>query len=175
MTTFVIDADHSNVGFTVRHAGIGKTRGKFTDFEASIEVADVNSPAGSTAQAVIKAASINTNNSSRDDHLRSADFFDVEKYPELTFKSTAVSGTKEKFTLTGDLTIHGVTKSVTLDVEFLGEATDPFGNDRAAFEANTVISRKDFGLTWNAALEAGGVLVGDKITITLDIEAIKQK
>lgn len=174
MTTYVIDADHSTLGFTIRHAGIGKTRGQFDEFNGTIEVADDSTPTGSTASATIKAASVNTRNNDRDNHLRSADFFDVETYPEWTFATTGVSGAKESFTLTGDLTIHGVTKSVDLEVEFLGAATDPFGNDRAAFEASTVISRKDFGLTWNAALEAGGVLVGDKVTITLEIEAIKQ-
>ena len=174
MTTYVIDADHSTLGFTIRHAGIGKTRGQFDEFNGTIEVADDSTPTGSTASATIKAASVNTRNNDRDNHLRSADFFDVETSPEWTFATTGVSGSKESFTLTGDLTIHGVTKSVDLEVEFLGAATDPFGNDRAAFEASTVISRKDFGLTWNAALEAGGVLVGDKVTITLEIEAIKQ-
>ena len=174
MTTYVIDADHSTLGFTIRHAGIGKTRGQFDEFNGTIEVAGDSTPTGSTASATIKAASVNTRNNDRDNHLRSADFFDVETYPEWTFATTGVSGSKESFTLTGDLTIHGVTKSVDLEVEFLGAATDPFGNDRAAFEASTVISRKDFGLTWNAALEAGGVLVGDKVTITLEIEAIKQ-
>ncbi|MCI7458029.1 YceI family protein [Actinomyces urogenitalis] len=174
MTTYVIDADHSTLGFTIRHAGIGKTRGQFDEFNGTIEVADDSTPTGSTASATIKAASVNTRNNDRDNHLRSADFFDVETYPEWTFATTGVSGSKESFTLTGDLTIHGVTKPVDLEVEFLGAATDPFGNDRAAFEASTVISRKDFGLTWNAALEAGGVLVGDKVTITLEIEAIKQ-
>lgn len=174
MTTYVIDADHSTLGFTIRHAGIGKTRGQFDEFNGTIEVADDSTPTGSTASATIKAASVNTRNNDRDNHLRSADFFDVETYPEWTFATTGVSGSKESFTLTGDLTIHGVTKSVDLEVELLGAATDPFGNDRAAFEASTVISRKDFGLTWNAALEAGGVLVGDKVTITLEIEAIKQ-
>ena len=174
MTTYVIDADHSTLGFTIRHAGIGKTRGQFDEFNGTIEVADDSTPTGSTASATIKAASVNTRNNDRDNHLRSADFFDVETYPEWTFATTGVSGSKESFTLTGDLTIHGVTKSVDLEVEFLGAATDPFGNDRAAFEASTAISRKDFGLTWNAALEAGGVLVGDKVTTTLEIEAIKQ-
>ena len=174
MTTYVIDADHSTLGFTIRHAGIGKTRGQFDEFNGTIEVADDSTPTGSTASATIKAASVNTRNNDRDNHLRSADFFDVETDPEWTFATTGVSGSKESFTLTGDLTIHGVAKSVDLEVEFLGAATDPFGDDRAAFEASTVISRKDFGLTWNAALEAGGVLVGDKVTITLEIEAIKQ-
>lgn len=174
MTTYVIDAAHSTLGFTVRHAGIGKTRGQFDEFEGTIEVADESTPVGSTATATIKAASVNTRNEDRDNHLRSADFFDVEQFPEWTFVTTDVKGSKDSFKLIGDLTIHGVTKSVTIDTEFLGTATDPFGADRAAFEGTTTVSRKDFGLTWNAALEAGGVLVGDKIAITLEIEATKQ-
>lgn len=173
-TTYVVDATHSTIGFVVRHAGIGKTRGKFNEFESTVVIPDLETPAGATATATIKVASIDTGNSSRDDHLRSGDFFDVEQFPEITFTATGVSGSKENFTLEGDLTIHGVTKSVALDVEFLGTATDPFGAERIAFEATTSISRKEFGLTWNAALEAGGVLVGDKINITLEIEAIKQ-
>ena len=123
MTTYVIDADHSTLGFTIRHAGIGKTRGQFDEFNGTIEVADDSTPTGSTASATIKAASVNTRNNDRDNHLRSADFFDVETYPEWTFATTGVSGSKESFTLTGDLTIHGVTKSVDLEVEFLGAAT----------------------------------------------------
>lgn len=174
MTTYVIDAAHSTLGFTVRHAGIGKTRGQLDEFSGTIEVADESTPVGSTASATIKAASVNTRNEDRDNHLRSADFFDVEQFPEWTFVTTNAAGSKDSFTLTGDLTIHGVTKSVDIDTEFLGTATDPFGADRAAFEGTTTISRKDFGLTWNAALEAGGVLVGDKIAITLEIEATKQ-
>lgn len=174
MTTYAIDAAHSTLGFTIRHAGIGKTRGAFADFAGTIEVADETTPVGSSVTATIKAASIDTRNNDRDNHLRSADFFDVEQFPEWTFRSTGVSGTNEDFTITGDLTIHGVTKSVELKAEFTGTATDPFGNARAGFEATATISRKEFGLTWNAALEAGGVLVGDKVAISLEIEAVKQ-
>lgn len=174
MTTYIVDADHSTIGFTVRHAGIGKTRGKFDTFESTITIPSLDSLDGAATTAIISVGSINTGNTGRDDHLRSAEFFDAENFPTITFTSTALAGTPENFTLTGDLTIHGVTKPVELSVEFLGQATDPFGNDRIAFEASTTISRKEFGLTWNAALEAGGVLVGDKIAITLDIEAIKQ-
>ena len=174
MTTYIIDPSHSTVGFTVRHAGIGKTRGHFDDFSGSIEVADESTPEGSSATATIAAASVNTGNADRDNHLRSADFFDVETFPEWTFTTTGVTGTREEFVLSGDLTIHGVTRSVDIDVTFEGTATDPFGFDRAAFEGTTTISRKDFGLTWNKAQAAGGVLVGDKIAITLEIEATKQ-
>ncbi|SPF68609.1 Lipid/polyisoprenoid-binding, YceI-like [Propionibacterium ruminifibrarum] len=174
MSTYTIDVSHSTLAFTVRHAGIGKTHGRFNDFAGTIEVADLATPAGSTVSAMIKADSIDTSNQQRDEHLRSADFFDTRNHPAWTFVSTGVSGNNDAFVLSGDLTIHGVTRPVDLDVEFLGAATDPFGAERLGFEASTSISRKDFGLTWNSALEAGGVLVGDKVQITLEIEAVKQ-
>ncbi|WP_182049385.1 YceI family protein [Changpingibacter yushuensis] len=174
MTNYIIDPSHSTLGFTVRHAGIGKTRGSFEEFSGSISVADESTPAGASAAATINAASVNTGNGDRDNHLRSADFFEVEKFPEWTFTSTSTSGSRDEFVLSGDLTIHGVTKKVDIDVTFEGTATDPFGNERAAFEGSTNISRKDFGLTWNKAQAAGGVLVGDKIAITLEIEATKE-
>lgn len=174
MSTYTIDPTHSTLGFTVRHAGIGKTRGAFDDFQGTVTVADETTPEGSSATATINAASVNTNNTDRDNHLRSADFFEVDKFPEWTFTSTGVSGTRDEFVLSGDLTIHGVTQPVDIDVTFEGTATDPFGFDRAAFEGTTTISRKDFGLTWNKAQAAGGVLVGDKIAITLEIEATKE-
>ncbi|RLP09654.1 YceI family protein [Propionibacterium australiense] len=174
MTTYTIDTSHSTLAFSVRHAGIGKTRGRFNDFAGTIEVADLATPAGSTVSAMIKADSVDTSNEQRDAHLRSADFFDTETHPAWTFISTGVSGDNNAFVLSGDLTIHGVTRPVELDVEFLGAATDPFGAERLGFEASTSLSRKDFGLTWNSALEAGGVLVGDKVQVTLEIEAVKQ-
>lgn len=174
MTKYVIDQSHSTVGFTVRHAGIGKTRGSFGVFEGAIEVPTEGTWDGASVSATIDAASVDTKNVDRDNHLRSADFFDVEQFPEWKFVSTGLTGDKEEFKLEGDLTIHGVTKPVTLDVDFEGSATDPFGAERIAFDAQTVIRRKDYGLTWNAALEAGGVLVGDKITVTLEIEAVKE-
>ena len=173
MTTYAIDATHSTVGFTVRHAGIGKTRGHFTEFAGTIEVTDPTTPAGATATATIQAASVDTGNADRDNHLRSGDFFDVEQFPEWTFTTTSTTGTTDSFTLAGDLTIHGVTRPVEIATEFTGTATDPFGAERAAFEGTTTLSRKAFGLTWNAALEAGGVLVGDKVTVTLEIEEVK--
>ena len=174
MTTYTIDPAHSTVGFTVRHAGIGKTRGHFDTFAGTINVADESTPEGSSATATIDANSVNTGNEMRDNHLRSGDFFEVEQFPEWTFTSTNASGTRDEFVLTGDLTIHGVTKSVDIDVTFEGTATDAFGTDRAAFEGSTTINRKDFGLTWNKAQAAGGVLVGDKVTISLEIEATKE-
>ncbi|MSS84447.1 YceI family protein [Actinomycetaceae bacterium WB03_NA08] len=174
MAVYVVDQSHSTVGFTVRHAGIGKTRGHFNVFEGTIDVPQADTWEGASAKGTIDATSVDTKNVDRDNHLRSADFFDVEQFPEWTFESTAVKGGREQFTLEGNLTIHGVTQPVSLDVSFEGEATDPFGAERIAFEATTTISRKSYGLTWNAALEAGGVLVGDKVAITLEIEAVKQ-
>lgn len=172
MAIYNVDPAHSTVGFMVRHAGIGRTRGSFDSFAGVIEIPDLDTLEGASTHGTIEAASINTRNADRDNHLRSADFFDVEKYPTWNFQSTSLEGSPEEFVMKGDLTIHGVTKEVALDVEFLGAATDPFGAQRVAFEAKTSISRKEFGLTWNAMLEAGGVLVGDKVTITLEIEAI---
>ncbi|MFT0762078.1 YceI family protein [Actinomyces sp. F1_1611] len=174
MTRYVVDAAHSTVGFTVRHAGIGRTRGHFGVFEGEIDLPNENSIEGASTHGTIEAASVDTNNSDRDNHLRSADFFEVEQFPTWTFESTKVEGTLEEFTLFGDLTIHGVTQPVELAATFEGAATDPFGVQRIAFVATTTISRKSFGLTWNAALEAGGVLVSDKIAINLEIEAVKQ-
>ncbi len=174
MSKYLVDASHSTVGFTVRHAGIGKTRGHFEDFVGEINMPNENSIEGATATGTIVAGSVNTKSEDRDNHLRSADFFDVEQFPTWSFETTAVEGTLEEFTLSGNLTIHGVTQPVELATTFEGAATDPFGLERIAFEATTTISRKAFGLTWNSVMEAGGVLVGDKIAITLEIEAIKQ-
>lgn len=169
--TWTLDATHSEVGFTVRHAGISKVRGKFTDLEATATIGETLE--ASSVTATIQAASFDSGDANRDAHVRGADFFDVEQFPTLTFSSTGISGDSGEFKLAGDLTIHGVTKPVVFDTEFNGVAVDPFGATRAGFEAKTVISRKEFGLTWNAALEAGGVLVSDKVTITLDVAFVK--
>ncbi len=174
MTTYVIDQAHTVVGFTVRHGGISKVRGSMKEFEGTIEVPNADSWDGSSVNVTIQAASVDTGQQKRDDHLRSADFFDVEKFPTWTFKSTEVSGGKEDFKVVGDLTIHGVTKSVTLDTAYLGSAKMPTGGESIGFEASTTILRKDFGLTWNAMMEAGGLLVSDKVTINLDVQAMKQ-
>lgn len=170
--TYVIDTSHSTVGFNVRHAGIAKVRGAFNEFEGNVVVAE--DFADSSAQVTIQTASIDTRNEARDQHLRSADFFDVASHPTMTFSATGVAGGGEDFSLRGDLTINGVTRPVEFEVEYNGAAVDPFGNERVGFEAETVINRKDFGLTWNAALEAGGVLVSDKVAIVLEVSAIKQ-
>jgi len=168
--TYTIDPSHSEIGFTVRHAGIAKVRGQFTEFSGEIVVAE-DFPQSRVA-VEIQSASVDTRDANRDNHLRSADFWDAENKPTWTFVSTGVEGTGEEFTVSGDLTINGVTKPATLAVEYNGAATDPFGNQRVGFSATTEVSRKEFGLTWNAALETGGVLVGDKIRIAMEVSAI---
>ncbi|MFJ6000971.1 YceI family protein [Arthrobacter sp. NPDC092385] len=164
--TWSFDPAHSEVGFSVRHAGISKVRGSFKDVDASLTVG--SSLEDSSITATIKTASFTSGDENRDGHVKGADFFDVEQFPEMTFVSTSHTGSGETYEIHGDLTIRGITKAVVLDAEFNGVAVDPFGATRAGVSASTSISRKDFGLTWNAALEAGGVLVGDKVTITIE-------
>lgn len=172
--TWVIDPSHSRVGFSAKHAMVATVRGQFTDFSGSLTL-DGSNPTVSAADVTIATASINTNSDDRDNHVRSADFLDVESHPEMTFRSTGVKHEGgDDFVMTGDLTIRGTTRPVELEVELEGLATDPFGNERIGFSGETVISRKDFDLTWNVALEAGGVLVSDKVKITLDVSAIRQ-
>ncbi len=165
------DPAHSEAGFTVRHAGISKVHGKFTDLEATLVTGETL--ADSYVTATIQAASFSSGDAHRDAHVRSSDFFDVENFPTLTFTSSTVAGDEDDFELTGELTIRGISKTVTFNGEFNGVAVDPHGAIRAGFEAKTVISRKEFGLTWNAALKAGGVLVSDNVTITLDATFVK--
>ncbi|MHC6177814.1 YceI family protein [Glutamicibacter sp. X7] len=164
--TWTLDAAHSEISFTVRHAGISKVRGNFTEFDATLVVADTLE--ASSVEATVQVGSITTKDANRDGHLKGADFFDVEQFPTMEFRSTGVKGDEENFVLVGDLTIHGVTKQVELDVELGGQAVDAFGATRAGFSASTKISRKEFGMTWNAALEAGGVLVSDKVVIEVE-------
>ena len=166
--TWTIDPTHTEVGFVARHLMVSKVRGSFTDVSGTVTVGE--ELRDSVADVVLKAASVSTGTPDRDAHLRSADFFDADTYPDITFRSTSFDGE----TLVGDLTIKGVTKPVTLDVDFNGVATDPWGNDKAAFEASTEIDRTQWGLTWNAALEKGGVLVSDKIKIVIDVQLAKQ-
>ncbi|MFT4186817.1 MAG: YceI family protein [Micrococcaceae bacterium] len=170
--TYKLDPVHSEVGFEVRYAGISKVRGKFEDVEATFTVAE--DPKDTTLDATIKTASITTNNDQRDAHLKNEDFFDVEKYPEITFKATDCSGDRNGLTIKGELTILETTKEVELETTYNGTVDDPMGNTRAGFEAETTINRKDYGLTWNAALEAGGVLVSDKVKIVIDASLIKE-
>ncbi|MCL3863060.1 YceI family protein [Actinotalea sp. K2] len=169
--TWTIDASHSEAAFSVRHAGISRVRGTVAITEGTIVVTD--DLAGSTVTVSLDPATIDTRDAGRDGHLKSADFFDVESHPTWSFTSTAIRTDGEDHVIQGDLTIHGQTRPVELATEFNGAAVDPFGNARVGFSATTTISRKDFGLTWNAALETGGVLVSDKVTISLEVSAIK--
>lgn len=172
--TYTIDPSHSRIGFVARHAMVTKVRGAFNEFDGTATV-NGDDPAASSAQLTIKAASIDTRNADRDGHLRSNDFLAMDEHPEITFRSTAIAQTgQDSFDVTGDLTIKGVTRTVTIPLTFEGQATDPFGNVRVGFEGSTTINRKDFGVTWNAALETGGVLVSDKVTLEFEISAIKQ-
>jgi polyisoprenoid-binding protein YceI len=169
-----IDPQHSNVGFQVRHI-FTNVSGRFREFEGSLRFDEAN-PAASSVEVTIKAASIDTSVEARDKDLRSPKFFEVEKYPAISFKSSAVQPQGEKKAkLKGTLTMHGVSKEVVLDAEYLGKLKDPWGNLRYGFHAETTIDRRDFGLTWNEALEAGAVLVGEKVTILLDVEGIPAK
>lgn len=171
MTTWNIDHSHSAIQFTARHLMVTKVRGTFASWTGILDIDD-DDITKSRVEVTIDAASVNTKEPKRDDHLRSADFLDVEKFPHLTFKSTAIERVSDGLRVTGDLTIHGVTRSVILDVEENGQVKDPWGNLRRGFSGSVTISRKDFGLTWNAVLEAGGVMVGDKLDIGLELQAI---
>ena len=170
-TTYSIDKAHSEATFQVRHL-LSKVRGRFSDFNGTIDY-DEQNPEYSSVNVTIQAASVDTSERDRDTHLRSADFFEVEKFPTLTFKSATIARKgSDGFDVAGDLTIHGVTTPVIFDVTFLGKAKDPWGNERIAFEAETTINRKDYGLLWNAALETGGFLVGDEVKISLSVQAV---
>ncbi len=164
--TWNLDPSHSEIGFSVRHAGISKVRGSFTEFDATLTTGE--SLADSSVEATIQIASVSTKDANRDGHLKSADFFDAEQFPTMTFKSTGTKGDAGEFVVVGDLTIRGVTQQVELETELGGQAVDAFGATRVGFFASTTISRKEFGITWNAALEAGGVLVSDKVKIEID-------
>jgi polyisoprenoid-binding protein YceI len=164
--SWTVDASHSEVGFTARHLMVSKVRGQFKDFAAVVTVAQPFEQ--STVEATVQLASIDTNSPDRDTHLKSADFFDVENNPAMIFKSTKVTDDA----LEGLLTIKGVTKPVTFDLDFGGVSADPWGGTRAGFEATTEINRKDFDLSWNVAIEGGGVLVGEKVKIALDVQLV---
>jgi polyisoprenoid-binding protein YceI len=172
--TWELDPAHTRLGFAVRHAMISTVRGSFTDISGGATL-DPASPSASSATVTVQASSISTGSADRDAHLRSSDFFEAEKYPTLEFRSTEFRRTGDPSTwiLAGDLTIKDVTKPVELTLTYLGDVIDPWGNIKAGFEGRGQISRKDWGLTWNAALEAGGVLVGDKITLELEVQAKK--
>jgi polyisoprenoid-binding protein YceI len=165
-----IDPGHAEVAFTGRHFMVTKVRGRFTDVRGSVEIAE--DPRESHVDVIIAMASVHSGNPTRDEHLRSAELFDVERYPEATFRSAEIEWRGTSGVLHGDLTIHGVTRHVPLVVTFEGYIRDPWGGDRAIYSATTEINREDFGITWNAALEAGGLLVSKDITITVDIETV---
>ncbi|OMP29878.1 MULTISPECIES: YceI family protein [Mangrovimonas] len=170
-TKWVIDPTHSDIGFKVKHLMISYVKGTFTNYEASIEGEDFSS---SPLEVSIEAASISTHNPERDAHLKSADFFDVEQYKFITFKSTSFTKVDDAYELEGLLTIKDVTKTVSLYVEYGGTNKDPWGNEKLAFEITGKINRKDFGLNWNAALETGGVLVGEDVKIMVEVQFVKQ-
>jgi polyisoprenoid-binding protein YceI len=171
--SYTIDPAHSRIGFVARHAMVTKVRGAFNEFDGTATL-DGTNPANSAARVTIKAASIDTRNAQRDEHLRSNDFLAMEEYPEITFSSTGARQVDDTtFELTGDLTIKGVTNSITIPFTYEGTARDPFGNLRVGFEGSVTISRKDYGISWNAALETGGVLVSDKVTLEFEVSAVK--
>ncbi len=169
--TWTVDAGHSTIGFVARHLVVAKVRGQFSDFAGTITIAEDRLQ--STVAATVQAASIDTRDEGRDGHLRSADFFDVENHPTWTLASTGITAAGSDYVLHTDLTIKGITRKVEFALEFEGVATDPWGNTKAGFTAEAEISRKDYGLEWNVALETGGFLVGDVVKIVLEIEALK--
>ena len=166
-----VDTSHSVVGFSARHLMISKVRGRFTDFSGTVTIAE--DPLQSIVEANVDLSSVTTGDDQRDAHLKSADFFDIENHPHMTFTSTSLKADGEDFVMTGDLTVAGQTRTVDFDLEFDGVGQDPWGGTRAGFSATAEISRKDWGISWNVALEKGGVLVGDKVKIELDVELVK--
>lgn len=175
--TYAIDASHSHLGFKVRHLVVGKTRGRFAEVDATITIAD--EPLASTVEVTVPLASVDTRDAGRDEHLRGADFFDVANHPTMTFRSTGVrpasnGGTSDDYLVDGELTVRGVTQPLTLEATFDGSARDPWGGERIAFSAKGSVDREAFGLTWNQALETGGVLVGKKVDIEIEAEFVRQ-
>lgn len=171
--TLNIDPTHSSVNFTIRHL-VSKVKGSFNDLTGTLTV-DEKAPEKSSVKAVIKTASIDTNNKKRDDHLKDADFFDAAKHPEITFVSKKITGKGKKWKVDGTLSMHGVEKPVTLDMEYLGSEKDPQGKTRAGFSAKTKIKRKDFGISWNKTLDKGGLMLGEDVDVEIEIEAIKEE
>ncbi len=169
--TWQVDTAHSSVEFTARHLMVSKVRGRFTSFSGTIEIAE--EPLESSLQASVDLASVETNDAKRDDHLRSADFFDVENHPHMTLVSTGIRPDGDGYVLSADVTARGVTRPVQFHLEFNGVERDPWGGTRAGFTATTEVNRKDWGLEWNVPLDGGGLLVSDKIKITLEVEAVK--
>jgi polyisoprenoid-binding protein YceI len=172
-TEWKLDPAHTHVEFSAKHLMISTVRGRITDLEGTIHV-DQNEPINSSVEATLKAATLDTRIDQRDQHLRSADFLDVEKFPQITFRSTGIRGDEQNFELTGDLTIRDVTRPITLNVTFEGQTKDPWGGERLGFSATGKFDRRDFGLTWNMILESGGLTVSNEIKIQIEVEAIKQ-
>ena len=171
--TYTLDPTHTRIGFVARHAMVTKVRGSFNEFEGTAVIDGAN-PANSSVRVTIDAASIDTRNAQRDEHLRTNDFLALEQYPQITFVSTDIRQVDETtFEVSGDLTIKDVTNRITVPFEFEGAAQDPFGHQRIGFEGSVTISRKDYGITWNAALETGGVLVSDKVVLEFEVSAVK--
>jgi polyisoprenoid-binding protein YceI len=171
---FQVDPGHSSVGFTVNHL-ISRVNGSFKDFTGVVNF-DAAKPETSKVSAEVKVATVDTHEAKRDQHLQGADFFDAEKFPKMTFVSRKISVEgKNRYKMEGDLSLHGVVKPVTFDVEYLGEAKDPWGNNRIGFSGTSKINRKDFGMNWNKTLDQGGILVGEEVSIQLNIEAIEKK
>ncbi|NDZ81891.1 YceI family protein [Streptomyces sp. SID10853] len=172
--TYALDPAHTRIGFVARHAMITKVRGSFGEFDGTLQL-DGADPSKSRVAVTIKTESIDTGNEQRDVHLRTNDFLDAPAYPRITFTSTGAEQLDDsRFRLSGDLTIKDTSKPISIDFEFTGTAQDPFGNQRVGFEGEVAISRKEYGMTWNAALEGGGVLVGDRVVLEFDVSAIKQ-
>lgn len=171
--TWTLDQAHTSIGFVAKHLMVTKVRGSFTEFEGAVHVAD--NPEDSWAEATIKTASITTGDAKRDGHLNSGDFLEIETHPEMTFRSTSLKHVEDnRYEATGDLTIKGITKPITLDVEYNGVGRSPWGLDVAFFSATGEINREDFGMTWNQALESGGVLVSKKVRIEIEVQAVHQ-
>ena len=173
-TKWTIDAGHSGIHFSVRHLVIAKVRGKFTKFRGTIELEEADLTR-SQIDVSIDVASVNTSEDTRDGHLRSGDFFDAEKFPTATFKSTSITKNGDAYLVKGDLSVHGVTKEVELDATFEGKGKDPRGDERAAFQAKTSINREDWGMKFNMPLEGGGVVVGTKVDLEFEVEAVRAK
>ncbi|MEU9042409.1 MULTISPECIES: YceI family protein [unclassified Kitasatospora] len=170
---WAIDTTHSEIGFSVRHAMVTNIKGRFTEYDGKLHL-DGSAPGNSSAELVIKVASVDTNQAQRDEHLRTGDFFATETHPEIRFRSTSAEPLgDDAYRMTGELTIKGTTRPVVLDLEYTGSATDAYGAQRVGFEGKAVVDRTDFGLTYNAALETGGVLIGEKVKLSFDISAVK--
>lgn len=173
-TAWSIDTTHSEVGFWVRHMMVSKVRGQFKRWSATVTLPDEGSITGASVAAQIETGSVDTREEQRDNHLRSPDFLDTEKYPHMAFTSKSITaGGKDRYTVKGDLTLHGVTKEVDLDVSFLGKGKDPWGNERLGFHAETTLNRKDFELGWNQVLELGGVLVGEEVHVEIEAQLVR--